>query len=189
MQCSRCLVLLHSTTKTAKLQCLQSVSKLWIIGDSEVFYLFFVVFRTKYVRTPIRNAASQLRTTPSMTFEITFYMIVIRAQPPASQMIFAQRTALQGRTKSVVVRFSKMATTVSVSRYLNPSAGMGMNTYGGVNMMTGAGMDGMHKTLLPSSQRRKRRVLFSQAQVLLVNWAKLKVWVCGWFQTGKGSKS
>nr|CAB3264347.1 TTF1 homeobox transcription factor [Phallusia mammillata] len=55
--------------------------------------------------------------------------------------------------------------TVSMSRYLNPSAGMGMNTYGGVNMMSGTGMDGMHKSLLPASQRRKRRVLFSQAQV------------------------
>nr|BAE06740.1 transcription factor protein [Ciona intestinalis] len=33
------------------------------------------------------------------------------------------------------------------------------------SMMPGTGMDGMHKTLLPPSQRRKRRVLFSQAQV------------------------
>nr|BAB68343.1 Cs-TTF1 [Ciona savignyi] len=33
------------------------------------------------------------------------------------------------------------------------------------SMMPGTGMDGMHKSLLPPSQRRKRRVLFSQAQV------------------------
>ncbi|XP_039249023.2 uncharacterized protein LOC120326748 [Styela clava] len=52
---------------------------------------------------------------------------------------------------------------MQMSRYLSPSPGMGMNTYG-MNMM-GTGIDGMHKPILPSSQRRKRRVLFSQAQV------------------------
>ncbi|CAK8695129.1 uncharacterized protein LOC143446903 [Clavelina lepadiformis] len=56
--------------------------------------------------------------------------------------------------------------TMPMARYLGPSSGMGMNTtYGGMNIMHGAGMDGMHKSLLPASQRRKRRVLFSQAQV------------------------
>lgn len=49
---------------------------------------------------------------------------------------------------------------VQMQRYLSTSPGMGMNTIG-MNM----GIDGMHKPILSSSQRRKRRVLFSQAQV------------------------
>jgi len=53
-----------------------------------------------------------------------------------------------------------------VARYLGSSGGMTMNTYG--SMMPGTGMDGVQKSLIPSAQRRKRRVLFSQAQVSFV---------------------
>ena len=42
-----------------------------------------------------------------------------------------------------------------------------MNSYG--SMMPGSGMDGVQKSLIPTAQRRKRRVLFSQSQVYNIN--------------------